>query len=93
MPPPPASPSPSSELAFDEEVAPSYPALEAFVETASRGEAAALFESLKARLAALPPVRAEHAKKVQKALGEVDALLALLLDTRERLAADLKVAK
>lgn len=87
------SPSQPTETTNEEQVAPSYPALEAFVESASREEAALLFAPLKEKLDALPALRAEQAKKVHAALAQVEELLGVLLDTRERLAADLKGPK
>jgi hypothetical protein len=67
---------------------PSYPAIEAFIETASAEEVQALFHPVKDALTALKGPKVEQGKKVQTALTSADELLGLLLETRERLIAE-----
>ncbi|OJH39313.1 hypothetical protein [Cystobacter ferrugineus] len=85
MPPPPKqSPAPVAEPL----PTPSFPAIEAFIETASAEEVRSLFSPLKNELANLKGPKAEHAKKVQAAISRTEELLAVLLDTREQLVAE-----
>ena len=67
---------------------PSFPAIEAFIEGASAEEVKTLFNPVKEELANLKGPKVEHAKKVQAALSRAEELLAVLLDTRERLVAE-----
>jgi hypothetical protein len=67
---------------------PSFPAIEAFIEGASAEEVKTLFNPVKEELANLKGPKTEHAKKVQAAISRTEELLAVLLDTRERLVAE-----
>jgi hypothetical protein len=69
---------------------PSFPAIEAFIEGASAEEVQSLFSPVKNELANLKGPKAEHAKKVQTAISRAEELLAVLLETRERLVAESK---
>ena len=68
--------------------APSFPAIESFIESASTDEVQSLFNPLKNELAQLKGPKAEQAKKVQTAISRAEELLGVLLDTRERLVAE-----
>lgn len=70
--------------------APSFPAIESFIERASAEEVQALFSPVKTELANLKGPKAEHAKKAQAAISRTEELLAVLLETRERLVAEAK---
>jgi hypothetical protein len=67
---------------------PTFPALEAFIESASAEEVRSLFGPLKTELSSLKGPKVEHAKKVQAAISRTEELLAVLLDTREQLEAE-----
>ncbi|ATB31814.1 hypothetical protein [Melittangium boletus] len=67
---------------------PSFPAIEAFIEGATAEEVQTLFNPVKNELANLKGPKAEHAKKVHAAISRTEELLAVLLDTRERLVAE-----
>jgi len=67
---------------------PSFPAIEAFIEGATAQEVQALFNPVKNELANLKGPKTEHAKKVHAAISRTEELLAVLLDTRERLVAE-----
>ncbi|PTL80519.1 hypothetical protein [Vitiosangium sp. GDMCC 1.1324] len=70
--------------------APSFPAIESFIERASAEEVQSLFAPVKTELANLKGPKAEHAKKVQTAISRTEELLGVLLETRERLVAESK---
>jgi hypothetical protein len=70
--------------------APSYPAIEAFVERATPGDVDQAFASLAAPLADLKGPRAAQGKKVEGAVARTRELMLQLLEVRERLAADQK---
>ena len=84
MPPSKPSPAPAAEPL----PTPSFPAIEAFIETASAEEVRSLFNPVKNELAGLKGPKAEHAKKVQAAISRAEELLAVLLDTREQMVAE-----
>ena len=65
-----------------------YPTIEGLVETASPDELQAVFAPLKEALEAATGPRAEHAKKVAKAISRTEELLGYLLEVREKLLAD-----
>jgi hypothetical protein len=67
-----------------------YPSIEQFAETASAADVTALFEPIKAGLGALKGPRAEHGKKVGKAIARTEELLSYLLQVRERIEAERK---
>jgi len=69
---------------------PSYPAIEAFIESASAEEIQGLFNPIKEGLGALKGPKAEQGKKVQAAIDSAQELLGILLETRERLIAESK---
>ncbi|WP_434388415.1 hypothetical protein [Melittangium boletus] len=64
---------------------PSFPAIESFIESASAEEVQTLFNPVKNELANLKGPKVEHAKKVHAAISRTEELLAVLLETRERL--------
>lgn len=84
MPPSKQQQAPATELP----PAPSYPAIESFIEQATAEEVQSLFNPIKEGLAALKGPKAEQGKKVQAAIASADELLAALLETRERLIAE-----
>jgi hypothetical protein len=69
---------------------PLYPAIEAFIETGTADEVAALFEPIKDGLENLKGPKAEQSKKVRKAIEKTEELLAHLLQVREKLEAEEK---
>ena len=73
--------------------APSFPAIESFIEVASAEEVQSLFSPVKTELSQLKGPKAEQAKKVQAAISRTEELLGVLLDTRERLIAESKQPK
>ena len=85
------APSKRSEPAAPESLpAPSYPALEAFVERASADEVEAAFASLAGPLAALKGPRAALGKKVTASVARTQELLGQLIQVREQLASQRK---
>ena len=70
--------------------APSFPAIESFIERATAEEVQTLFNPVKNELAQLKGPKAEQAKKVQAAISRTEELLNVLLETRERLVAESK---
>ena len=70
--------------------APSFPAIESFIERATAEEVQSVFTPVKNGLAQLKGPKAEQAKKVQAAISRAEELLGVLLDTRERLVAESK---
>ena len=70
--------------------APSYPAIEGFVERATAKDVEEAFASLAGPLSELKGPRAAQGKKVEGAVARTRELLGQLLDVRERLAADQK---
>lgn len=70
--------------------APTYPAIEKFIETATAEQIAEAFKGLKGDLAALKGPKAELSKKVGKAVERTEELLSYLLQVREKLEADRK---
>ncbi|HEX8440158.1 hypothetical protein [Archangium sp.] len=70
--------------------APSFPAIESFIERASTEEVQSLFAPVKNELANLKGPKAEQAKKAQTAISRAEELLGVLLETRERLVAESK---
>src|SRR5690606_51321 len=68
--------------------APSYPLLEAFVETIPAEEAATVFADVREALEGLKGPRAEQARKVRVALDTADELIQLLLNVRSELEAE-----
>jgi hypothetical protein len=80
----PANPNP--EPAANNE--PMYRAIEAFIERASADEVAGLFKPIRDGLTSLKGPRAEHARKIQKAIDKAQELLSHLLEVREKLEAD-----
>lgn len=68
--------------------APSYPLLEAFVETVPAEEAATIFSDVREALDGLKGPRAEQGKKVRVALDTADELIQLLLNVRSELEAE-----
>lgn len=85
---PPAAPPPPPSLP-----APSYPAIESFVESATHEQVESLFAPVRQELGALKGPRAEQARKVESALARTEELLGLLLQTRERLESEAKGSK
>lgn len=73
--------------------APSFPAIETFIEGASAEEIRSFFDPVKNELAQLKGPKAEQAKKAQAAISRAEELLGVLLDTRERLIAESKGPK
>ena len=73
--------------------APSFPAIESFIEYASAEEVRTLFNPVKTELSQLKGPKAEQAKKAQAAISRAEELLAVLLETRERLVAESKQPK
>ncbi len=73
--------------------APSYPAVESFIEGASAEEVQSFFLPIRQGLEGLKGPKLEQGKKVQAALASAEELLGLLLETRERLIAESKGAK
>lgn len=71
-------------------VDPIYPAIESYIEHATAGEVAALFEPLKTGLGELKGPKAEQGKKIAKAIERTEELLSYLLQVREKLEADRK---
>lgn len=69
---------------------PSFPVIESFIETATAEEVQSLFTPVRHELAHLKGPKAEHARKVQAAISRTEELLGVLLDTRERLVAEVK---
>lgn len=67
--------------------APSYPAIESFIERASAADVANLFADLKTHLEAIKGPRAEHAKKAGKAIELTEMLVSHLIQTREKIEA------
>lgn len=72
---------------------PIYPAIEAFIESASADDIARLFAQLKDGLTALKGPKAEQSRKVQVAVDRTEELLRHLLQVREQVVADAKGAK
>ena len=72
---------------------PSYPAIESFIERATAEEIQAFFTPIKEGLGALKGPKVEQGKKIQAALASAEELLAMLLETRERLIAESKGGK
>ncbi|MBM4381155.1 MAG: hypothetical protein FJ086_17925 [Deltaproteobacteria bacterium] len=70
--------------------APSYPAIEGFVERASSADVEGAFASLSGPLAELKGPRAAQGKKVEAALARTQELLAHLVEVKERLEAERK---
>lgn len=68
--------------------APSYPLLEAFVETVPAEEAVTVFADVREALEELKGPRAEQGKKVRVALDTADELIQLLLNVRSELEAE-----
>lgn len=64
---------------------PSYPTVEAFVESATPGDLETSFASLREALGTLKGPRAEQGKKVETALRAAEELLQLLLGIRQQL--------
>ncbi|MFZ5469599.1 MAG: hypothetical protein ACOZIN_09195 [Myxococcota bacterium] len=79
-------PTPKSSEAAPTE--PLYPAIESFIERASAEQVQELFTPIRQGLAGLKGPKAEHAKKVQKAIAAAEELLSHLLQVRERLEAE-----
>jgi hypothetical protein len=69
---------------------PSYPAIEAFVEVALPDAVAQAFADLHTHLVALKGPRAEHGKKVSKAIERTQELLNFLLQLREKIEEERK---
>lgn len=67
---------------------PSFPAVEAFIEVAAPEEVSSLFTGLKDQINALKGPRAEHGKKVIKALERTEELFGILLQAREKIEAE-----
>ncbi|MCP3097607.1 hypothetical protein LZ198_01815 [Myxococcus sp. K15C18031901] len=88
MPPPPKSPPPAQELP-----ALSYPAIESLLEGTPTEDIRALFSPVKDGLSVLKGPKVELGKKVQAAVGHVEELLEVLVETRERLIAEAKGPK
>jgi hypothetical protein len=88
--PAPKSPAPAPALELP---TPSFPAIESFIERATPEEVQSLFTPVKNELANLKGPKVEQAKKVQAAISRTEELLAMLLETRERLMAESKSAK
>lgn len=89
-----ASAPPSPEPPVVEELPqPQYPALESFIETATQEEVGALFLDTRQKLGQVKGPRASYAQKVEGALDRAEELLRILVDTRERLASELKSPK
>ncbi|MFP2929545.1 hypothetical protein ACLESO_30970 [Pyxidicoccus sp. 3LG] len=84
----PTTPAPAQELP-----APSYPAVESLLEAASVDEVHAFFAPVKTGLTELKGPKVEQGKKAQAAIARAEELLALLVDTRERLIAEAKGGK
>ena len=84
---PPSSKQPPAPVA-EPLPSPSFPAIEAFIESASADEVRSFFNPVKEGLAQLKGPKAEHAKKVQAAVSRAEELLGVLLDTREQLVAE-----
>ncbi|NMO14991.1 hypothetical protein HPC49_25890 [Pyxidicoccus fallax] len=89
--PPSAKPSPSAPA--QELPAPSYPAVESLLEATPADEVRALFAPVKEGLAELKGPKVEQGKKAQAAISRAEELLALLVETRERLLAEAKAPK
>jgi hypothetical protein len=70
-----------------------YPAIEVFLESQSRGDVAPRFAATREALAALPKTKAEPSKRALQAIGRTEELLDLLFDTKDRLAQEAKGAK
>lgn len=85
---PPAAPPPPPSLPT-----PSYPAIESFIESATREQVESLFSPVRQQLGALKGPRADQARKVEAALAHTEELLGLLLQTRERLESEPKGGK
>jgi type III secretion system FlhB-like substrate exporter len=77
----------SSEKKPEEPVlpAPSYPALESFIETATEAEIEVLYQPLLEALAELKGPQADKARKIDVAISKSSELLKLLLEVRTRL--------
>jgi hypothetical protein len=88
----PTMPPPSKQTApaADPLPAPSFPAIESFIERASAEEVQSLFAPVKNELTNLKGPKAEQAKKAQTAISRTEELLGVLLETRERLVAESK---
>lgn len=84
MPNPTQTPDLDSTAASDS----AYPAIESFIERATKEEISELFDPLKAGLSALKGPRADQAKKVHKAIEKTEELLSHLLQVREKLEAE-----
>lgn len=67
---------------------PEYPTLEGYIEVASEGHVAEVFEELKNRLKMLKGPRAEQGKKVEKALEHAERLFFYLIQAREKIRED-----
>lgn len=67
-----------------------YPALEGFIEHATREDISAVYASLRAGLAELKGPRAEVGKKVERAIERTEELLQFLMQVRERIEAERK---
>jgi len=65
--------------------APSYPALESFIETATEAEIEVLYQPITEALAGLKGPQADKAKKIEIAISKSLELLNLLLGVRTRL--------
>jgi hypothetical protein len=65
---------------------PSYPALEGFIEHATRGDVEALFSEVRQGLAELKGPKAQQAQKMGVALDRTEELLGLLLETRDKMS-------
>ena len=89
----PPSAKPSTSAPAQELPAPSYPAVESLLEAASVDEVRAFFAPVKSGLAELKGPKVEQGKKAQAAIGHAEALLELLVETRERLLAEAKGGK
>lgn len=64
---------------------PSYPLLEAFVETVPADEAQAVFADVREALESLKGPRAEQGRKIRTALDTAEELIQLLLNVRGEL--------
>jgi len=79
--------SPAERKSEEEPVlpAPSYPALESFIETATEAEIEVLYQPILEALAELKGPLADKARKIDIAISKSSELLSLLLGVRARL--------
>jgi hypothetical protein len=70
-----------------------YPAVERFIESASKDDVSQVFASVRDGLAGVKGPKAENGKKVSVAVDRAEELFGFLLEVRERMLTDKKSSK